>query len=204
MQLLSAAMDLLMFFASCSRMPSLPVLLSRSLPARSTIVSSAFLQNRFFKSLVPDGSCHFCSKNIQRTACDLELDLFIPVWFTARFFIPLATYCSSCSFVLMWIYVRPCTNIPVLGSSLIYKFCKLAVDGFYDDQRKGDKLLWLEFPGSSRSVICSIQISRKLIVTLNWALLGFYLIYSNIWCTVRGITPDQYVRSVLGLLPKIV
>jgi hypothetical protein len=43
MQLLSAAMDLLMFLASCSRMPSLPVLLSRSLPARSTIVSSAFL-----------------------------------------------------------------------------------------------------------------------------------------------------------------
>ncbi len=43
MQLLSAAMDLFMFFASCSRMPSLPVLLSRSLPARSTIVSSAFL-----------------------------------------------------------------------------------------------------------------------------------------------------------------
>ena len=43
MQLLSAAIDLLMFLASWSRMPSLPVLLSRSLPARSTIVSSAFL-----------------------------------------------------------------------------------------------------------------------------------------------------------------
>ncbi len=42
-QLLSAAIDLLMFLASWSRMPSLPVLLRRSLPARSTIVSSAFL-----------------------------------------------------------------------------------------------------------------------------------------------------------------
>jgi hypothetical protein len=40
-QLLSDAIDLLIFFASYSRIPSLPVLLSRSLPAKSTIVSSA-------------------------------------------------------------------------------------------------------------------------------------------------------------------
>jgi len=40
-QLLRAAMDLLMFFASYSLIPSLPVLLKRSLPARSTMVIKA-------------------------------------------------------------------------------------------------------------------------------------------------------------------
>ena len=38
-----AAIDLLMVFASCRRIPSEPVLLRRSEPARSTIVSKAFL-----------------------------------------------------------------------------------------------------------------------------------------------------------------
>ena len=41
MQLLKAAMDLLMFFASYNRRPSEPVLLKRSLPARSTMVRRA-------------------------------------------------------------------------------------------------------------------------------------------------------------------
>ena len=39
----SAAIDLLIFFASCSLSPSLPVLLNLSDPARSTIVKRAFL-----------------------------------------------------------------------------------------------------------------------------------------------------------------
>lgn len=42
MQLLSVAMDLLMFLASVSRSPSDPVLLSLSDPAKSTTVSNAF------------------------------------------------------------------------------------------------------------------------------------------------------------------
>jgi hypothetical protein len=42
MQLLSVAMDLLMFLASVSRWPSDPVLLSLSDPAKSTTVSNAF------------------------------------------------------------------------------------------------------------------------------------------------------------------
>ena len=41
-QLESAAIDLLIFLASYRRRPSLPVLLKRSEPARSTIVSKAF------------------------------------------------------------------------------------------------------------------------------------------------------------------
>lgn len=43
MQLLRAAIDLLIFLASCNLKPSEPVLLNRSLPARSTMVSKAFL-----------------------------------------------------------------------------------------------------------------------------------------------------------------
>jgi hypothetical protein len=43
MQLLSAAIDLLMFLASYKRIPSDPVLLNLSEPAKSTIVSNAFL-----------------------------------------------------------------------------------------------------------------------------------------------------------------
>lgn len=42
-QLLNAAIDLLIVLASYSLKPSLPVLLSLSLPARSTIVNNAFL-----------------------------------------------------------------------------------------------------------------------------------------------------------------
>ena len=48
MQFDRAAIDLLIFLASSRRMPSLPVLLKRSDPARSTTVSSAFLKNFFF------------------------------------------------------------------------------------------------------------------------------------------------------------
>jgi len=43
MQLLRAAIDLLMFFASYNLRPSEPVLESLSEPAKSTIVSNAFL-----------------------------------------------------------------------------------------------------------------------------------------------------------------
>ena len=42
-QLLKVAIDLLIFLASVSRVPSDPVLLSLSEPARSTIVNRAFL-----------------------------------------------------------------------------------------------------------------------------------------------------------------
>lgn len=41
MQLLKAAIDLFMFLASWSLIPSDPVLLSRSLPAKSTMVNKA-------------------------------------------------------------------------------------------------------------------------------------------------------------------
>jgi len=43
MQLLNAAIDLLIVFASYNLNPSEPVLLNRSLPAKSTIVNKAFL-----------------------------------------------------------------------------------------------------------------------------------------------------------------
>ena len=48
MQLESAAIDLLMVLASSRRMPSEPVFERRSEPAKSTIVSKAFLKNFFF------------------------------------------------------------------------------------------------------------------------------------------------------------
>ena len=48
MQLLSAAIDLLIVLASSRRIPSLPVLLKRSEPAKSTIVSNALRENFFF------------------------------------------------------------------------------------------------------------------------------------------------------------
>jgi hypothetical protein len=46
-QLLKAAIDLFIFLASYSLIPSDPVLLSLSLPAKSTIVSKAFLKCLF-------------------------------------------------------------------------------------------------------------------------------------------------------------
>ncbi len=48
MQFESAAIDLLIVFASSRRIPSLPVFERRSEPARSTTVKSAFLKNFFF------------------------------------------------------------------------------------------------------------------------------------------------------------
>jgi hypothetical protein len=45
-----AAIDLFIFFASWSLSPSLPVLLSRSEPARSTIVNRAFRYTLFLLS----------------------------------------------------------------------------------------------------------------------------------------------------------
>ena len=48
MQLLKAAIDLLIVFASYNLIPSDPVLLSLSLPAKSTTVKRAFLKCLFF------------------------------------------------------------------------------------------------------------------------------------------------------------
>lgn len=59
-QLLKAAIDLLIFFASCNLRPSEPVLDRRSEPAKSTIVSKAFLYTFFYFLSVL--SFHFYSK----------------------------------------------------------------------------------------------------------------------------------------------
>ena len=135
-----AAIDLFMFLASWSLSPSLPVLLSLSEPARSTMVNRAFLYTRFLLSFYAKFvSTHFCSTKIYKMACDrLEL-LFMPVWFTARLFMPCATYYKSCSFVLMWTWVKPSTKIPVFGSSLICRFCdcKELVERLVDYYRIG-------------------------------------------------------------------
>ena len=200
-QLLSAAMDLLMVLASSRRIPSDPVLLSRSDPAKSTMVRRAFLKNFFLMGGIeleeallftgsdwspPDDwgigefdaggfsvSTHRCSTRIWSTAWDLLEFLFIPVTFTFLLFNPAWTYWSSCYIVLTCNLVSPCTKIPVLGSSLIWRLWPLdwPAIGEADLPRAGDLLSWLGKLAvlyTKRSEICSMYISRNETVTLNF------------------------------------
>jgi hypothetical protein len=99
MQLLNAAIDLFMFLASYNLIPSDPVLLSLSLPAKSTIVSNAFLKCLFFtwfgdyylESDAPGDdyfSTHLYSTRTCNTAWDLDEFLFIPVELADLLFTP--------------------------------------------------------------------------------------------------------------------
>ena len=128
-------------------MPSDPVLLRRSEPARSTTVRRALRYTLFFLAglgelmfvdyvstgfgdvvpavAAPSFSTHLCSTNTLSTACERLEFLFIPVTFTFRRLIPYYTYANNYSFVFTWIWVKPCTKIPVLGSSLICRFWPL-------------------------------------------------------------------------------
>jgi hypothetical protein len=181
-QLDRAAIDLLIFLASCSLSPSDPVLLSRSDPARSTIVKRAF-RYIFFYLLGALLSFHFCSKNIYSTACDLLDVLFIPVWLTALRLIPIATYYSNYSLVLTLTCVNPSTKIPVLGSSRIcrFGFVKELVDKetpvfVYLIGDSDFNEVWDAPLGSRRSVIYSMYISKNEIVTRSWA--SFYFCFT--------------------------
>ena len=121
-QLLRAAIDLLIVLASSSLIPSEPVLLRRSDPAKSTIVRRAFLKNFFLiggmgidyvdgfvfiisdcsppdaagmGELVAGGfsvSVHLYSTSIYRTAWDLLEFLFMPVMLTFLRLRPIWTY----------------------------------------------------------------------------------------------------------------
>lgn len=81
---------------------------------------------------------------------------FIPVWLVVLRFAPCFTIFSSYSFFVICIYVKPWTNIPVFGSSLIYKPPPYDVNELEECLIGDCDRDYYSYIGTSKSVIYSI------------------------------------------------